>query len=77
MGKLKSVPPVNTPDIQDDWERRLTSDEIDDRMKRVAGDFICPKCGNKYYDHPMETRIKDWEGRPFLNRLCNGWFGKL
>lgn len=76
--RMKSVPPVKTDEIDDDWIRPLTDAEIDRRMHRVGGGAICEKCGNAYYDHPVETRILSAiDDRPFLYRLCNGWFGKL
>ena len=74
---MTEVPPVDTECIKDDWKRELTQREALARMHRVSGDQVCPKCGYIYYDHPVETRVLDREGRPFLVRLCNGWLGKL
>ncbi len=46
---------------------------------RASGDCICEKCNKKYYDHPSakEAHNLDWEGRPFLRRLCDGSLVKL
>ena len=46
---------------------------------RAGGDVVCEECGKKYIDHPMykgEDGL-DWEGRPFLNQLCDGKLVKL
>lgn len=48
-------------------------------MYRASGHCLCPICGREYYDHKRadETWNLDWEGRPFLRRLCNGDLVKL
>lgn len=75
---MKSIPPVKNDEVDDDWERELTDREVGLRMHRVSGECICDICGNEYWKHPMETRIPSGvDDRPFLHRLCNGWFGKL
>jgi len=46
---------------------------------RASGDCVCDQCGDKYFDHPSEKSKQnlDWEGRPFLRRLCDGTLVKL
>lgn len=74
--RMKSIPPVESEDINDDWNRPLSLDEACTRLHRV-GNIECPTCGHLYSDHPPETRVVDNEGHPYLVRLCNGWLGKL
>jgi hypothetical protein len=61
----------------DDGERELMEGESDARFNRVSGEVICEFCGVPYWQHPYESRVLDRFNRPFLKRLCNGWFGKL
>jgi hypothetical protein len=76
--KIKSIPPVKPEGFPlDDWNREIPEDELWKRLHRVSGDCKCEICGNLYYNHPDETRILDWDGNPYLKRLCFGWFGKL
>lgn len=46
---------------------------------RASGDCVCEACSKKYADHPMarEQEWLDYEGRPYLRRLCNGKLVKL
>lgn len=42
------------------------------REYRAAGGCVCEICGNKYYDHPDETRVLGYDGNPVDVILCNG-----
>lgn len=42
---------------------------------RASGDSICT-CGKLYFDHPYTDHV-DYDGRPFLKRLCDGRIVKL
>jgi hypothetical protein len=77
MIKRENPLPVDTEWGIDDWQRDLTEEEICRRLHRVGGDCICEVCGKPYYDHADEIRVLDWDGYPYLKRLCFGWFGKL
>lgn len=43
---------------------------------RASGGCVC-KCGKRYDHHPMAKEHLDFNGEPFLNRLCNGDLVKL
>ena len=76
--RLKSIPPVKTDEIDDDWERPLSEEESCRRMHRVSGQCVCDICGYEYWQHPDETRcLSAIDDQPFMVRLCNGWLGKL
>lgn len=59
----------------DDMKRPLSDEEVNKRFMRV-GDVICDVCGERYEDHPNETRVLSYDGYPFLKRLCVGTLGK-
>ena len=46
---------------------------------RAGGGTRCRRCGRKYVKHPMayEPKWLDWDGRPYLHRLCGGRLVKL
>lgn len=60
-----------------DWEAPHTDEELLARVVRTPGDMVCPICGKPYRKHPKETRLLDWEGRPWLERICTGILAKL
>jgi hypothetical protein len=43
---------------------------------RAGGECVCADCGRPYRKHPY-TEDRDWQGTPFLNRLCDGRVVKL
>lgn len=45
-------------------------------FRRTSGGVVCPTCGKEYRRHP-HSEHRDWNGDPFLNRLCNGDLVKL
>lgn len=45
-------------------------------FRRTSGSVICLTCGKEYRRHPSSEH-KDWNGDPFLNKLCNGDLVKL
>ena len=44
---------------------------------RANGDCICPDCGKRYMDHPMDKWVLSFDGYPILHILCNGERVKL
>jgi hypothetical protein len=44
---------------------------------RAAGDVICETCKQPYNRHPLDWRETGYEGRPYLNILCDGRRVKL
>jgi hypothetical protein len=50
-----------------------------DRFYRASHLMVCEGCGKLYIQHPneMDPEYLDCEGRPFLNRICNGDLVKL
>lgn len=44
---------------------------------RAGGLCICQTCGLEYRRHPQATEWLDWQGEPWLRRLCNGTLVKL
>ena len=38
---------------------------------------ICEPCGRTYEEHPNDMNHLDWDGRPYLRKLCNGKLVKL
>lgn len=55
---------------------QLVLDKEAARMVRASGACICDICGKTYYKHPF-TDHRDWNGDPWLNRLCDGRIAKL
>lgn len=47
------------------------------RAYRANQDCICPLCGKRYIDHPMNKEVLSWQDEPFLHVLCNGDLVKL
>lgn len=45
--------------------------------ERAAGAAECERCGHKYADHPMDWRCIGYDGRAYLNVLCDGRRVKL
>ncbi len=43
---------------------------------RAGGDVLCKACGLEYRRHP-NTGDRDWNGDPYLRRLCDGAVVKL
>lgn len=50
-----------------------------EKFIRANGDCLCPQCFEPYRKHPfaMEEEQLDWEGQPFMHRLCDGLLVKL
>lgn len=44
---------------------------------RACGECVCEKCGNTFFDHPIDWRVISYGDMPFLNVLCNGERVKL
>lgn len=46
---------------------------------RANGDCLCRWCHQPYWKHPhaKEKEHLDWEGRPFMHKLCDGLLVKL
>lgn len=44
---------------------------------RAGAGMICPECGKEYRKHPNAKEHLDWQGHPYLRRLCNGKLVKL
>lgn len=53
----------------------MGNDEQPD-FRRTSGGCICAACGKEYRRHP-HSEHRDFNGDPFLNRLCNGDLVKL
>ncbi len=53
------------------------SDEVSPQFFRADGDCICTRCSHEYRRHPMAPEYTDWNGEPYLNRLCSGELVKL
>ncbi len=67
-------PPPN-PFAQRAAEQSGTDDYPE--FRRASGDCPCPVCEKPYRKHPHDPRYRDWNGEPWLNRLCNGDLVKL
>lgn len=39
---------------------------------RASGEVPCTVCGQAYRRHPLAWEYLDWQGEPWLRRLCNG-----
>lgn len=59
-----------------DMDDELTRDDYPEFI-RASGNCICPTCGKTYSKHPDEMKYLDWNGHPYLNKLCNGTLVKL
>lgn len=53
------------------------SDEVSPQFFRASGDCICTHCSKEYRRHPMAREYLDWNGDPYLNRLCSKELVKL
>lgn len=45
-------------------------------FRRTSGGVLCKTCGLEYRRHPDSEHL-DWNGNPFLKRLCDGDLVKL
>lgn len=43
---------------------------------RASGDVNCTSCGKPYRKHPHTDHV-DWDGNPWLHKLCDGTLVKL
>jgi hypothetical protein len=57
-----------------DWTTPLEETTV---VLRVDGRAHCELCGQEYRRHPLETRVRDQNEFPFLNRGCDGSLLKL
>lgn len=46
-------------------------------FRRASGECVCKECGKIYYKHPYAMNYLDFQGEPYLNKLCNGDLVKL
>lgn len=44
---------------------------------RAGGDCLCKVCGAEYRKHPVNPKVVDWDGVPWLHVLCDGLHVKL
>lgn len=44
---------------------------------RSSGQCVCEACGREYWRHPHAEEWVDWQGEPWLRRLCDGRLVKL
>lgn len=44
---------------------------------RMSGEARCEVCDEEYWRHPDSHEHLDWEGHPYLTRLCDGRLVKL
>ena len=44
---------------------------------RAGGDVRCEECGRQYRKHPHAKEYLDWNGDPYLRKLCDGSLVKL
>ena len=58
-------------------ETHGTGSALAHQVYRASGQVECGVCGKTYQRHPVERTLVDHEGRPFINRLCNGDLVKL
>lgn len=54
----------------------LVTEPKHEHYRRAGGKVRCEKCGEIYYKHPYSEH-RDWQGDPWLNRLCDGELVKL
>lgn len=47
-----------------------------EHYRRASGEVLCEKCGEPYRKHRHSEHV-DWQGEPWLVRLCNGELVKL
>lgn len=52
-------------------------DEVSPQFFRASGDCVCTHCSKEYRRHPMAPEYVDWNGEPYLNRLCSEELVKL
>jgi hypothetical protein len=45
--------------------------------ERAGGDCVCSRCGQSYYDHPLDWRVLGYGGQAYLQILCDGQRVKL
>ena len=43
-----------------------------DDWHRAGGGVICAECGKEYRSHLFVEEYRDWQGEPWLRKLCNG-----
>lgn len=57
-------------------EATVSTDDDHEHCRRASGDLICDVCGKPYWKHP-HSEHRDWNGEPWLNRICSGDLVKL
>jgi len=55
----------------------LSKDDSYPNFIRASGDCICKQCGKKYEKHSFDLSYLDWDGYPYLHKLCDGTLVKL
>lgn len=45
--------------------------------RRASGEVICEICNKEYRKHPLDVDNLGYNGKPYLNRLCDGSLVKL
>lgn len=53
----------------------LITEPRHEHYRRADGRVLCD-CGKEYRKHPHSEHV-DWQGDPWLNRLCDGELVKL
>jgi hypothetical protein len=44
---------------------------------RARGTALCNTCNREYKEHPVVGNVRNWQGQPYLNQLCDTTFVKL
>lgn len=57
-------------------EALVGADVGHEHYRRASGEVACPACGEPYRKHPHAVYL-DWQGEPWLTRLCSGDLVKL
>lgn len=74
-------PAVLAPGDDDDklhlvgYVERWEPDEEPD-IRRYDGNALCEQCERPVWRHPLDPGVLDYEGNPFVHRLCDGTLAK-
>jgi len=63
--------------IERDIITNKSKDDSYPNFIRASGDCICKQCGKKYEKHSFDLSYLDWDGYPYLHKLCDGTLVKL
>lgn len=77
LGQVQSVSVITFPEpivLNNQDELRIEWTEHD--LIRASGSTICEFCRRLYFDHPYSDH-RDYLGRPYLKKLCDGRIVKL